>query len=379
MRDQIEYLEPRRPDGGGNVLDLSAEPGAEASSQALAGVAGALYELLRQAADKKASDVHIVPGYPPTFRVDGKLENASASPLRAHEIRQMLDALATDRTGQPLGQRKDLDCAVAVPHSGVTVRFRLNAYRSQGQWCACFRHIAGQVPSLETIGFPIPVVERILTYRNGLVIFTGTTGAGKSTSMAAIIQVLADRARHHVLTIEEPLEFIFRSRKGSLFSQREVGRDVDTFADGLKYGLRQDPDIILVGETRDRVTAQMVLSAAETGHLVFTTLHTRDAKGALTRFVDLFPAESQEDVRKQLAMSLRSVISQQLLAAIGGGRTLVTEVLHVTQAAEVSIRSGRIETLDNVIQTGKRDGMWTFDDDIARLMKAGKLRLPGRA
>jgi twitching motility protein PilT len=210
---------------------------------------------------------------------------------------------------------------------------------------------------------------------DGLVIFTGTTGAGKSSSMAALIQQMAERHRLHVLTIEEPIEYQFASRMGSLFSQREVGRDVPDFATGLKYGLRQDPDVILVGETRDRDTAQMVLSAAETGHLVLTTLHTRDAKGALSRFVDLFPAAQHEEARKLLAMSLRSVVSQHLLPGIGtsGRRVLATEVLHNSQQAEVAIRSGRFETLDSVIQTGRRDGMYTLDDDLERLVKAGKL------
>ena len=178
-----------------------------------------------------------------------------------------------------------------------------------------------------------------------------------------------------MLTLEEPIEFLFNGANGSLFSQREVGRDVSTFADGLRSGLRQAPAVILVGETRDSETAQMVLSASETGHLVFTTLHTRDAKSALSRFVDLFPPRQHEIVRAQLALGLRTVVSQQLIqiAGVKSKRVLITEVLHNSTQSEVLIRTGRVESLESVIQTGKREGMHSFKDDLERLVRAGQI------
>ncbi|MFH1747444.1 MAG: type IV pilus twitching motility protein PilT, partial [Planctomycetota bacterium] len=230
-------------------------------------------------------------------------------------------------------------------------------------------------PSFEWLGFPEALAKRLVSYTNGLVILTGVTGSGKSTTLATLIKYLRQTGTHRILTVEEPIEYVHPPGGGGLVTQREVGHDVDSFADGLKYGLRQDPDVILVGEIRDRDTAQIALSAAETGHLIFSTLHTRDAKGALTRLVDLFPHDSQDDVRKQLAMSLRSVVSQHLLpsAKQGERRVLALEVLHVNQAVQVAIRNGKIETIDSAIQTGKRDKMLTLDEDLERLVTEGRI------
>lgn len=370
MSDPIEYIAPRRIAADSEVHDITAPMPQAASAEGLVA-------LLAPAIDRGASDIHLVPGYPPMARMQGKLEGLGDASLRPEEVQSYARAIvpADPAKADVLANRQDIDCSYSLTHGGNRVRFRANLYKAQEQWCVCLRHVSGRVPTLEGLGFPEAIAGTLMSYHNGLVIFTGTTGAGKSSSLAALIQVMADRTRRHVLTIEEPIEFQYSARRGSLFTQREVGRDVGSFADGLKFGLRQDPDIILVGETRDRDTAQMVLSAAETGHLVFTTLHTRDAKGALTRLIDLFPIEQQEDVRKQLALSLRSVVSQQLLPSphAKAGRVLALEVLHINQQAETTIRTGRIETLDNVIVTGRKEGMCTFDDDMQRLVKAGLL------
>jgi twitching motility protein PilT len=367
---EIEYLPPDRP-GRGNVLDLTSVD----SQQATAPQAHApgLFALLRQAIELKASDVYLIANHHPTARVNGQLQRLADAPLPGEQIGMLLDAAGS--RGGSAEQAKDEDGSVTVPHEGKQVRFRLSRYRAQGQCCACLRLIRGEVPTLEGLGFPQAVADRIASYENGLVLFTGTTGTGKSSSLAALIQHLVKLRPRHVLTLEEPIEFMFGNKSGSLFSQREVGKDVASFADGLRSGLRQAPDVILVGETRDAETAQMVLSASETGHLVLTTLHTRDAKSAISRFVDLFPPRQHDIVRAQLALGLRTVVSQQLLQIAGGksNRVLITEVLHNTTQAEVLIRTGRVESLESVLQTGRREGMHTFRDDLQRLIKAGRI------
>jgi len=346
-----------------------------------------LSRLLRHALAAGASDLHLAPGYPPLARIHGVLTPFQADDgpkLRAltpAETSALASACITAQgrslnAARLLDQHTDLDGSLSLEHADQTARFRFNLHRVQDRWGLALRVISAQVPTLAQLAFPDALAQRLVSHPHGLVVFTGHAGVGKSSSMAAIIQLLADSRPVHVLTVEEPIEFVFKPTGRSLFTQREVGNDVESFAAGLKHGLRQDPDVILVGETRDPDTAQMVLSAAETGHLVFTTLHTRDAKGALTRFVDLFPSQAQDDVRRQLAMSLRAVISQLLLPAVGReSRVLALEVLHVNQQAEIAIRNGRIETLESVVQTGRRDGMFSLDDDLQRLLKAGLISL----
>jgi len=240
---------------------------------------------------------------------------------------------------------------------------------------ACFRAIPDVIPDLEWAGFPEPLAEKLANLRDGLVILTGATGSGKTTTLAMVVNRLNQRGGYRILTVEEPVEYVFPRMLNSVVTQREVGLDVLTFADGLKYGLRQDPDVILVGEIRDRDTAQMALSAAETGHLVFTTLHTRDAKGAVTRFADFFPQDGQQAVRAQLAMSLRSIVSQRLLPGPerGDKRVLALEVLWNTHPIANAIRTGRIEGIDNYILTGREEGMVTFDESLRQLLRAGRI------
>ncbi|HEY2910362.1 MAG TPA: ATPase, T2SS/T4P/T4SS family, partial [Gemmataceae bacterium] len=211
--------------------------------------------------------------------------------------------------------------------------------------------------------------------RDGLVILTGPTGSGKTTTLAMIVHCLNRAGGYRIITVEEPVEYVFPRAENSVVTQREVGIDVLTFADGLKFGLRQDPDAILVGEIRDRETAQMALSAAETGHLVFTTLHTRDAKGAITRFADLFPQDVQQPVRAQLALGLRVVVSQRLLPGVDRTekRQLAIEVLWNTHPVASAIRQAKIESIDNCILTGRADGMTTFDESVRQLWKAGRI------
>lgn len=334
-----------------------------------------LLAFLRTAADQDASDVHLVPGHPATLRIHGRLVALGDEYVESEHVQRIAASVLPAAVFDRFEETKNADCSVSFEHGGERLRFRANFYLARDAWCACFRHIPNQIPSLKWLGFSEELAERLVSYQDGLVLVTGETGAGKSSSLAALIALLRERRDAHILTIEEPIEYIHEHGGRSLVTQREVGRDVDSFADGLKYGLRQDPDVILVGEIRDRETAQMALSAAETGHLIFATMHTRDAKGALTRYVDLFPQGVQGDIRTQLAMSLRSVISQKLLppAHEGERRVLAMEVLHVTPPVQVVIRSGRFEKIESSLQTGVREGMLLLDDDLRRLVREGRI------
>ncbi len=335
-----------------------------------------LESLLAEAIQRGASDLHLAPGYPPTLRIHGELEPLRRPVLTPANTRALADAIVPPRIRQQLDDLKNFDCSLTLGEGQGVQRFRANLFLSQGAWCATLRHIPDEIPSLEWLGFSDALADRLASYRNGLVIFSGVTGSGKTSTLAAIVNRIRQDARRRIITIEEPIEFV-HAPNGSMVTQREVGRDVASFAEGLKSGLRQDPDVILVGEIRDRETAQMALTAAETGHLILTTLHTRDTKGALTRLIDVFPEDQQDDVRSQLALSLRSVICQHLLPAAQPGqkRVLAMEVLHNTLAVEVSIRSGRIETIESALQTGKRDGMIPLDDDLQRLVQSGAITL----
>jgi len=348
---------------GGNGRELPPMPTPE------------LVALLVEAAERQASDVHLVPGYPPTFRVHGRLSAVSEAPLAAEETRRMCESLLPERLRDSMERQKNADCSVSVCHGEQQHRFRASVYLARGQWCVCLRHIPNDIPTLDWLGFPEELARRLVSHSNGLVIVTGVVGSGKTATLAALVHLLRQDASKRILTIEEPIEYLHPPGLGGIVTQREVGRDVESFADGLKHGLRQDPDVILVGEIRDRETAQIALSAAETGHLILTTLHTRDAKGAVTRLVDIFPQESQDDIRSQLAMSLRSVVCQHLLppADAGEKRVLALEVLHANNAVQAAIRAGKIEMLESSIQTGKRDGMVTLDEDLQRLVKAGRV------
>ncbi|MBI1825072.1 MAG: PilT/PilU family type 4a pilus ATPase [Planctomycetes bacterium] len=333
--------------------------------------------LLAAAIDRDASDIHLIPGHPASFRIHGRLQAIEDSPRSAASIRAMAESILPPRLAGKLDESKNLDFSMIFPHKGEPRRFRANLFLAEGEWCACLRNIPSAIPAFEWMGFPEALGRKLVSYPSGLVVITGVTGSGKSTTLAALINLLNQSGGKRIITVEEPVEYIHRRVGNSIVTQREVGRDVDSFLDGLKFGLRQDPDVILVGEIRDRETAQMALSAAETGHLILTTLHTQDAKGAITRLVDLFPHEGQDEIRTQLALCLRSVVTQHLLppAMEGDRRILAVEVLHVNQPVRVGIRFGKIESIESAIQTGKKDGMWTLDEDLQRLAQSGRITL----
>jgi len=329
-----------------------------------------LATLLSLAVEQEASDVHLVPGHPLMFRIHGRLVRASEGLLTTQRIGAIIEGILPERLRGRLDELKNLDCSVVAVHGSQSCRFRANVFLAQGQWCACLRAVPREIPTFEWMGFPGGLAQLLVAHRNGLVIISGVTGSGKSTTLAALVSLLNRRGGVRVITVEEPVEYVHPPLSTSVVTQREVGRDVDSFLDGLKYGLRQDPDVILVGEIRDPETARMALSAAETGHLILTTMHTRDGKGAVTRIVDLFPHDAQDDIRTQLSLSLRSVICQHLLPAKldGAKRILAMEILHVNQPVRAAIRFGKIDSIESAIQTGKRDGMLMLDEDLERLV-----------
>jgi twitching motility protein PilT len=293
--------------------------------------------------------------------------------LEPQPLQALLRSLCPADAFTRLVARTDLDFSFGLPVGGRTVRFRANLFRAGGHLAGCLRVIPSDIPDFDWAGFPRPLAARLTALRDGLVIVTGATGSGKTTTLAMIVNELNRAGGYRIVTVEEPVEYVFPRAVNSVVTQREVGLDVMSFADGLKYGLRQDPDVILVGEVRDRDTADISIRASLTGHLVFTTLHTRDAKGAVTRFADLFAQDSQRDVRGQLAMSLRAVVSQRLLPGTerGGKRHLALEVLWNTHPIANGIRTGRVESIDNYLVTGREEGMVTFDESVRQLFKAG--------
>ena len=337
-----------------------------------------LDEWLKQTVDAGASDLHIAAHAPPTMRIHGQMTAFSEKPLAPERIESLLCSACPPDLFERFQRERNLDFAAVIkPAAGDALRFRANYFFAGDQMGACFRSIPNAIPELAWAGFPIELADRITSFRNGLVLFSGVTGSGKSTSMAMMVKQLLVGEPKRIVTIEDPIEYLIESRRGSLVTQREVGRDVDSFADGLKYGLRQDPDVMLVGEIRDRETARIALSAAETGHLILATMHARDAKGAISRFVDLFPQSSQFEVRALLAMSLRTIVSQHLLPSsiVGEKRELAMEVLFNTLPIAAAIRQGKLESIDNNIQTSRVAGMRLLDDDIAQLWTDGRISL----
>jgi twitching motility protein PilT len=323
----------------------------------------------------EASDLHLIVGYPPVVRLHGTLTQLSEPVLTAEETEPLLLSICPPDALIRFRDTKNADFSFGLPMSSHLARFRASLFNAGQQLCACFRLIPDAIPDFEWAGFPEGLASKLAYLRDGLVIVTGATGSGKTTTLAMIVQLMNTTGGCRIITVEEPVEYLFPQVPSSVVTQREVGVDVLTFSDGLKYGLRQDPDVILVGEIRDRETAQMALSAAETGHLVFTTLHTRDSKGAISRFADFFVQDAQATVRGQLAMSLRAIVSQRLLPGIekASKRHLAIEVLWNTHPIASAIRTSKLESIDNYLLTGREEGMISFDESIRQLFRAGKI------
>jgi twitching motility protein PilT len=326
-------------------------------------------EVLLQVMERKASDLHLTAGSPPMIRHHGRLHALDYPRLTPQTTREVIYSILTNDQRQRLETDWQIDLAYSIPGKA---RFRVNAYFQRAALSAAFRLIPHEMPKLGTLGVP-PVLEEFTKKPRGFVLVTGPTGSGKSTTLAAMIDLINDTRHEHVLTIEDPIEFLHRHKK-CIVNQRELGADAQTFALGLKAALRQDPDVILVGEMRDLETISTALTAAETGHLVFATLHTQDTAQTVDRIVDVFPPDQQQQIRVQLSVSLQGIVTQQLLPkADGQGRVVATEVLVPTPAVRNLIREGKTHQIYSALQTGGQFGMQTMDTSLAQLVREHKI------
>lgn len=316
-----------------------------------------------------ASDLHLCTGHLPMLRIDGELQAVeSGEILTQQQMEAWCQAQLSKTMWQQLQQVGQLDLALVL--AGGT-RLRANFFLQNTGVSVALRRIASQCPTLAELTTP-EIIPALLQREDGLILVTGATGSGKSTTLAAMIDFINRHQRRHILTLEDPIEFIHRSQR-SLIQQRELGRDTHSFDDALRAALREDPDVILLGELRDTTTVRLALTAAETGHLVLATLHTRSAPQAVERLVDVFPAEEKAYVRAQLASSLQAVIAQKLLSKLGGGRVAIYEILTATAAVSSMIREGKTHQLVSVLQTGAQSGMQTFEQGLQQRVAQGIL------
>lgn len=324
-------------------------------------------DILAAATQVGASDVHLTVGLPPVFRRHGKLEvQAGWPPLTAATIDMLVQQILGPRW-EEFVQRKELDLAYSVPGLG---RFRVNAFHQRGSAGAAIRLVGSAIRSLEELGLP-PVVGELADQPHGLILVTGPTGSGKSTTLAAMIDRINERRSCHIITLEDPIEYLHHHKK-SIVNQREIGSDSPSFASALRAALRQDPDVILVGEMRDLETVATAITAAETGHLVLATLHTGSAVQSIDRIIDVFPPHQQAQIRIQLADTLAGVITQQLLTrADGRGRVAAVEILIATPAVRNLIREGKTHQIVSLMQTGGRFGMQTMEMALKQLESRG--------
>jgi twitching motility protein PilT len=323
--------------------------------------------LLEIVVEKKASDLHLSAGLPPAIRVDGELLRMDMPPMTPEDVEKLLFSMLTNEQRRNLEQNLELDCSYGIHGLG---RFRVNIYKERGNYAAALRSITSDIPSIDDLGLP-EIVTQIANKPRGLVLVTGPTGSGKSTTLAAMIDYINTTRAEHILTIEDPIEFVHKSKK-AVVHQRELGMDTRSFGNAIKAALREDPDVILVGEMRDLDTMSLALTAAETGHLVMGTLHTSSASQTIDRIIDAFPAEQQQQVRVQLSNSLIAVFSQTLLPRLqpngtSKGRVLAQEIMIVTPAIANLIREAKAAQIYSAIQTGANLGMQTLETALKTL------------
>ena len=323
-------------------------------------------KLLKSVVAYKASDLHLVSRSEPQIRIDGKLTPLNLPKLEGKDIEEMCYGIITDKQKKSFEEQGELDFALMIPNIG---RFRVNYYNTLGDIAAAFRIIPTRIPTLEDISAPL-IFKSIIKREKGLILITGPTGSGKSTTLAAMLNEINLTERKHILTVEDPVEFVHENNK-SLFSHREIGNDTKSFATALKYALREDPDIILIGEMRDKETIAAALTAAETGHLVFGTLHTNSAYQTINRIIDVFSGDEQPQIRAMLSTSLVAVISQALIPKIGGGRVAVHEILINTPAIANLIRENKVHQIYSQMQLNQQQtGMQTQTQIIIKLLKS---------
>ena len=324
-------------------------------------------DLLRIMVERGASDLHIKVGCAPMIRVDGELTPATFEMMTSERVRSLCESILTDEQKARFVADRELDLAYSIP--GLS-RFRVNIYLQRGSWAAAMRVIPSRPLTLEELKMP-PIVADLALRPRGLVLVTGPTGSGKSTTLAAMINHINENRRCHIVTCEDPIEFVHKD-KNSVISQREIGEDTHSFVNALKHVLRQDPDVILIGEMRDYETTAIAITAAETGHMVFATLHTNSAASTVDRIIDVFPYHQQQQVRMQLSVCLEGVLCQTLLPkASGSGRVMAMEVMPVVPAIRNLIREGKTHQIPTAIQTNRGVGMQSFDDSLVQLYKRG--------
>ncbi len=323
-------------------------------------------ELLAFSVKNKASDLHLSAGLPPMIRVDGDIRRINLPPLEHKELHDMIYDIMSDNQRKEYEENLEVDFSFEIP--GLA-RFRVNAFNQNRGCAAVFRTIPSEILTLEDLGAP-PIFKEIIDVPRGLILVTGPTGSGKSTTLAAMVDHLNKHEQGHILTIEDPIEFVHTSNK-CLVNQREVHRDTHSFNNALRSALREDPDIILVGELRDLETIRLALTAAETGHLVFGTLHTSSAAKTIDRIIDVFPAGEKPMVRSMLSESLRAVIAQTLLKRVGGGRIAAHEIMIGIPAIRNLIREDKVAQMYSSIQTGQAYGMQTLDQCLQDLLRKG--------
>ncbi|MBQ1373387.1 type IV pilus twitching motility protein PilT [Candidatus Saccharibacteria bacterium] len=323
--------------------------------------------LLEECVKRNASDLHLQYGLPPILRIDGALMPIAGMPaLTGDVVRNLIFATLDEDQRKILIKDKEFDYSFAF---GDIARFRVNAFHEKGKLAAAFRLIPNQIKTIDELGMPA-IVETFAEYPRGLVLVTGPTGSGKSTTLAALIHKINHEKSTHIVTIEDPIEFTHKSER-SLIAQREVHYDTFSFAAALRSVLREDPDVVLIGEMRDLETIQAAITIAETGHLVFATLHTNSAAQSIDRMIDVFPAYQQPQVRSQLSNILMAICSQRLIPAIGGGRVVAAEIMVANSAIRNLIRDGKTHQIDTAIQTGAEQGMQTMDRTLAKLIQTG--------
>ena len=328
-----------------------------------------LSKLLQLVIDKNASDLHIVPGYFPTIRVSGELyQMTTLEPVTSSMSETMIISLLSPEQKENLFSNREIDFAYGF----TGYRFRVNAYYAQNLLCASFRLIPAKIRTIEQLSLPA-YIKQCIDLRQGLVLMTGPTGEGKSTTLAAIINEINNKYAKHIITIEDPIEYIY-PRSKSVVSQRELHQDTHSWSVALKSALREDPDVILVGEMRDFDTVQLALTAAETGHLVFSTVHTNSAPESVDRIIDIFPAHQQNQVKNQLSNVLKMVVTQRLLPKQGMiSRIPAVEILVNSSAVAATIREGKTYLLNNILETGEGEGQLLFEKHLLNLFRAGQI------
>ena len=363
--------EPPRTDPALKVpTELDTGPRTSTASTMLAGASRLdLEKLLRSMAKYEASDLHLKVGGPPILRIAGKIRSLESPPIGKGEIEAMIEPFLTIPQLGRFQAGHDLDVAISIEDVG---RYRINAFHQRGQPSLAIRRVRTEVPTFEQLHLPGDTLRTVANVRQGLVLVCGVTGSGKSTTLAAMLEHINDTRRCHIVTIEDPIEYLYRDKK-SFINQREIGIDVEDFRTALKYVVRQDPDVILVGEMRDRETFEAGLSAAETGHLVFGTLHSSTVAATIGRILDLFPAEREKQIRQSLRFNLRAIICQKILPSTKKGVPVVPalEILIATSTVGKVIAEGEDQKLETIVRGGGEEGMVDFNTSLIRLVKEG--------